>query len=199
MGGLSTLGLESEEISLFIFQAHVFFRNEIREPQQGLVLSPPAVSRRCSWSSSHKDHRSRFLPPLGPVAKCRLEDVRIPSPAFVPCFYGHLAMCVWSAPGIVCAQNFEEFSSIPNFESFFDAQLLKSLTTLHPEISLLSIFTVEVPFASWEPLHLGWGFLRPLEKTSEYLKCVDWKHHRFLNGKQPRKLRSSWILVRIIT
>ena len=77
-----------------IFQADVFFRNEIREPQEGLVLSPPAVSRRCNWSSSHKDHRSRFFPPLGPVAKCRLEDVRIPSPAFVPCFYGHLAMCV---------------------------------------------------------------------------------------------------------
>lgn len=62
MGVLSTLGLESEEISLF-FKHMFFFRNEIREPQQGLVLSPPAVSRRCNWSSSHKDHRSSH-PPL---------------------------------------------------------------------------------------------------------------------------------------
>lgn len=167
MGVLSTLGLESEETSLLFFKQMFFFATKSENRKKVWSFHRQLCLGDATGVLPTRTTEAGFSPPLD----------RWPSVVWRTWEFPARLLCLVSMGTWQCAfevrresfvhKNFEESSSISNFESFFDAQLLKSLTTLHPEISLLSIFTVEVPFASWEPLHLGWGFLRPLEKTSE--------------------------------
>ena len=107
-----------------IFQARVFSQRNRTATRSGPFTASCVSEMQLEFFPQGPPKQP---PPLDRCPSAVLEDVRIPSPAFVPCFYGHLAMCVWSAPRF-CAQK--------SWRIFFHSELTAtlSLTSLHWEV-----------------------------------------------------------------
>ena len=74
-----------------IFQAHVFSQRNRSATRSGPFTASCVSEMQLEFFPQGPPKQP---PPLDRWPSGVLEDVRIPSPAFVPCFYGHLAMCV---------------------------------------------------------------------------------------------------------